>query len=243
MKRHKRMNKFAYIYIYICITLLLTGCGQTPQRTWPDPAVQLSPEQESYAQSNSQYAQREPFFMWYAQLNEEPVDVVFLGDSITQHVEWNEVFPSLRVANRGIGSDTTEGALARLDSVIALSPKIVSCMLGINDISAGRTTEEIADTYAQLLETLHSALPDTKVVVTSVLPVTASHPIDNADVVALNEALREVCDLDYVDFLDVYERFTDEDGNLKAEYAYDSVHPNPTGYTQWLIHLAPELEQ
>lgn len=225
------------------MTLLLMGCGQAPQRTWPDPAAQLSPEKERYAQSNGQYAQQEPFFMWYAQLNEEPVDVVFLGDSITQRVEWNEVFPSLRVANRGIGSDTTEGALARLDSVIALSPKTVSCMLGINDISVGRTTEEIADTYAQLLETLHSALPDTRVVVTSVLPVTGTHPIDNADVAAMNEALREVCDLDYVNFLDVYELFTDEHGNLKTEYAYDSVHPNPAGYTQWLIHLAPELEQ
>ena len=61
--------------------------------------------------------------------------MVFLGDSITQKIEWADFFPGLTVANRGIGYDTTGGALARLDSVIALKPSIVSCMLGINDIA------------------------------------------------------------------------------------------------------------
>ena len=35
-------------------------------------------------------------------------DVVFLGDSITEGGEWNEMFPERRVRNRGIGGDRTD---------------------------------------------------------------------------------------------------------------------------------------
>src|SRR3954451_1058356 len=44
-------------------------------------------------------------------------DVVMLGDSITEGIDWHELFPHVRILNRGIGGDTSAGVLNRLDEV------------------------------------------------------------------------------------------------------------------------------
>ena len=36
-----------------------------------------------------------------------PKDIVFIGNSITNGAEWNELFPRKRVKNRGISGDTS----------------------------------------------------------------------------------------------------------------------------------------
>ena len=60
---------------------------------------------------------------YYMNIYSRPTDVVFVGDSLTERVKWNELFPHLQTKNRGISSDTTEGVLARLDSVVQTEPK------------------------------------------------------------------------------------------------------------------------
>lgn len=201
----------------------------------------LSQEKQEFAAQNDQYLERERLFMWYAAQEHEPIDVVFLGDSITQKFEWSEVFPGLTVVNRGIDSDTTAGALARLDSVTALSPKVVSCLLGINDISSGRSVEDIRETYAEIFDTLRSELPSVHIIVTSVFPVTKNHPIDNESVILLNQALAELCAEKDVLFLDIYDSFVDASGNLSPAYAIDLVHLSIQGYLQWLRVLSPQI--
>ena len=44
--------------------------------------------------------------------------IVFLGDSITDFVNFDEVMPSYHIINRGIAGDTTSGVLRRLGEVI-----------------------------------------------------------------------------------------------------------------------------
>ena len=52
--------------------------------------------------------------------------IVFFGDSITQGwgVDFKKSFDDLKLANRGIGGDTTRGMLLRLqEDVLAVNPK------------------------------------------------------------------------------------------------------------------------
>jgi hypothetical protein len=55
--------------------------------------------------------------MWARQREQDRGAVVFLGDSITQ--DWGDamggVFPSMKIANRGIDGDTTRGVLLRIE--------------------------------------------------------------------------------------------------------------------------------
>ncbi|MCH4237440.1 MAG: hypothetical protein LKF66_05785, partial [Clostridium tyrobutyricum] len=50
-------------------------------------------------------------------LNIKSSDIVFLGDSITNRCEWEEVFNNSSIKNRGIDGDTTDGILNRLNTI------------------------------------------------------------------------------------------------------------------------------
>ncbi|MEP7130917.1 MAG: GDSL-type esterase/lipase family protein, partial [Sphingomicrobium sp.] len=72
--------------------------------------------------------------------SKEPVDIVFIGDSITEgwHDKRPDFFTRGRI-NRGIGGQTTPQMVLRMFSdVVALKPKAVHIMAGTNDI-AGNT--------------------------------------------------------------------------------------------------------
>ena len=65
-----------------------------------------------------------------------PVDIVFIGDSITQMWELEAYFHQyhLMILNRGIGGDRTKSFLHRFYAdAIQLKPKMVMIMVGIND--------------------------------------------------------------------------------------------------------------
>ena len=48
-----------------------------------------------------------------------------IGDSHNEGIDWRELFPDVKILNRGISGDTSEGVLNRLDEVIGRHPKIV----------------------------------------------------------------------------------------------------------------------
>ena len=132
--------------------------------------------------------------------------------------------------------------MSRLDSIVPLNPKVISLMVGINDL-VYYTPEEAALYYAQLLDTLAKELPDTTVVVNSVLPVSTAHSIPNENVQALNMEIEKLCEERDLPFVDLYDAFVGEDGGLKAEYDMDTVHLLPEGYRVWLSHLTPILDK
>lgn len=203
------------------------------ETVWPE-------EKLPFVELNGQYREREALFMRFS---EGPVDLCCLGDSITQKFEWQGALPGLLVANRGIGSDTTEGMLARLDSVAALEPKIVSVMAGINDFSYGRRPEEILETYRALLEELRLRCPGARLIVNSVLPVDAGRPATPEGIRAVNQGLEALCaELDAT-YLDMFQAFADENGYSRKEYTIDGVHLSPDGFSLWLSYLAPALAE
>ena len=62
---------------------------------------------------------------WATQVKNDQQAVVFLGDSITQGMDtlFRGHFEGMKLANRGIGGDTTRGMLIRLEEdVLALNP-------------------------------------------------------------------------------------------------------------------------
>lgn len=216
---------------YGSIEEVLTYQEEIGATVWP-------PEKTPFL-TNPQYWEREALFMAF---QPEDIDIVCLGDSITQKLGWQDVLPCWRVANRGIGSDTTAGMTARIDSVKALDPAVVSLMAGVNDLG-DKSPEETAESYAVLLDTLAQELPDTSIIVTSVLPVATSHPLDNQNVRALNQDLAVLCQERGLRFLDLYEEFAGENGDLSPKYNLDGVHLTPEGYRLWLSHLVPALTE
>ena len=80
------------------------------------------------------------------------VDVIFLGDSITQGWEgkdavpvWNKYYGARKAMNAGIGGDRTQHVLWRLDNgnIAGIKPKLAVIMIGTNNAGSD-TPEDIA---------------------------------------------------------------------------------------------------
>lgn len=168
--------------------------------------------------------------------------IVFLGDSITEGACWSELFDDPTILNRGIGGDTTQGVLNRLDEVIRHQPSKLFLMIGTNDIGFGLETDAIAKNYEAILQTILRDAPETVVLVQSVLPVNlskSSHfPHNNAGVLRLNQRIQDLCHKLNLMYVDLHPHFSDANGNLKSELTNDGLHLLGSGYMLWkeLLH-------
>jgi lysophospholipase L1-like esterase len=164
--------------------------------------------------------------------------VVFMGNSITEG--WAKLFPTLfpgkPYIGRGISGQTTPQMLVRFrQDVIALKPKVVVILAGTNDIAGNTgpsTIEMIEDNLASMTEVAQSN--GIRVVLSSVLPV-YDYPwkpgLEPAPkIMALNEWIKNFAAKRGAVYLDYHSAMQDERHGMKADLAYDGVHPNEAGY-------------
>jgi hypothetical protein len=97
--------------------------------------------------------------------------VAFVGDSLTDWMRWNELFPQVRSRNFGIAGDTTVGLQHRIKQVVAAKPAKVFLQIGTNDVEFGRyTPEQIVANIDDCIVQLQTGLPGAKIFVESLLP-------------------------------------------------------------------------
>ena len=173
--------------------------------------------------------------------------VVFMGNSITEG--WARYFPTMfpgkPYIGRGISGQTTPQMLVRFrQDVVALKPKVVVILAGINDI-AGNTgpssLEMIEDNIASMTEIAKAN--GIRVVLSSVLPAydfpwrPGMEPAPK--VIALNAWLKSYAKRAGAVYLDYHTFMSDVRGGLRPELGSDGVHPNEAGYRI----MAPLAEQ
>ncbi len=168
-----------------------------------------------------------------------PGDIVFVGDSITEGAQWSELFPGVPVRDRGIGGDTTEGVLARIDSHTAASPRAIFLLVGTNDLDSPVALADSSAHYRAILRRIHHDAPRTRVFVQSLLPRQAAY---RERVEAFNGALAGLCREHGATWIDLYPHFLAPDGSLRDEYTDDELHLNGAGYRAWRALLLPHVE-
>lgn len=167
------------------------------------------------------------------------VDVCFAGDSLTARGLWSEFFPDVKVSNRGIGSDTSEGLLNRLDTVVEGAPDVVFIMIGINDVGHKVPQQETVFNVAAICDELHALLPDTTVVLQAVLPARINGTLAEDAVHSLNEGYCLVADeRAWVEFADFHDAFLNADKLNTSLYCEDGVHLTGAGYRTWIEAVA-----
>ncbi len=188
-------------------------------------------ERKKYAEENRDYDILE---LSYMNIHSYPTDVVFVGDSLTFRCPWNELYPELNVKNRGIGSDTINGLLARIDSITATKPKKVFLMVGINDLSdySNCSIEELVENYLKIVNKFKESCPNCRVYVQSCLPVVDNNEF-NKKIEEFNNELKDNAQpLNYT-FVDLYTDFVKLGETLPEIYRGDGVHLNGAGYEKW----------
>jgi lysophospholipase L1-like esterase len=172
----------------------------------------------------------------FAMLPVAPGDTVFLGDSITEAVHWDELFPAVVARNRGIGGDTVGEVLARLDPILRGRPRRVFVMAGTNDLRTGVPLERSARDFEALLERFQQESPDTEVYVQSVLPRTQAYA---PRIRALNERFKQIAKGHGATYLDFFDDFADPRGAIRGEYSNDGLHLLGEGIEVWARLLTP----
>jgi lysophospholipase L1-like esterase len=165
--------------------------------------------------------------------------VVFLGDSITD--AWSghdgEFFAGKPYVNRGISGQTTQQMLLRFrPDVIALKPKVVVILAGINDLAGNTgpsTPEEIEGNLTSMAELAHAN--GIRVVLASILPASRfpwrpELPNPTPTILAMNGWIKDYAAKHGCVYLDYFTAMADSQNGLKDELAEDAVHPNKAGY-------------
>lgn len=179
------------------------------------------------------------------------VDVVFIGDSITQGWEgagkevWKEFYGERNAVNLGIGGDRTQHVLWRLENgnLKGIEPKLAVVMIGTNNANSNKP-EEIADGVERIVELLKAKTPKTKILLLAIFPrgATADDRLRQVNQ-KTNEIISKLGNDDQVHFLDIGPQFLAADGTLSQEIMPDRLHLSEKGYRIWAESIEPKVKE
>jgi lysophospholipase L1-like esterase len=219
--------------------------GQFDPNAGPPPAVNPA-ELAAYNEMQAKQRQNDWGNLCYfradnALLAAQPVPtdrVVFMGDSITQL--WQFATPEMfgpKAVNRGISGQTTPQMLLRFrQDVLALKPRAVHILAGINDIAGntGPTTlEDVENNIASMVELAKAH--GVEVILATPLPTGkftwAPQLSPGPQVVQYADWIRRYAAEQNLVLADYYPLLATPDGAMKPELGPDGVHPNKAGYS------------
>jgi hypothetical protein len=165
-------------------------------------------------------------------------DCVFLGDSITEGLSFHEVLDEKNVL-AGAGK-TAEFSLEDIGELTKRNPKQVFIQLGSDDI-LWRTDDPIAysmKNYAKLIGMIKEKLPQTRITLLSVTPVTeeaVKMEPRYQNIGRYNQAVKELAGKEGASFVDLSPIFS----GGSDFYDADGIHFKPEYYTK-LLELLKE---
>ena len=179
------------------------------------------------------------------------IELLFVGDSITDgwrnagQTLWDQYFAPYKAANFGIGGDTTQGVLWRMQNgeLDTFKAKLIVMMLGTNNINRN-PNEDIVEGDRLIIEEFKKRQPQAKVLLLGIFPRAreATDPY-RASIKDINSKLARLADNKQVFYMDIGEKFLTPEGALTAEIMPDALHPNFRGYRIWAEAIAPRVKE
>ncbi len=233
------MKSLRHAILLTALALIVTPCLVTAEE---HDAIKPVPRQGGWMTRHQSFNKR---------VAEGNVDLVFIGDSITQGWEgggkdvWAKFYGKRNAVNLGIGGDRTQHVIWRLDheNVKNISPKAAVVMIGTNN-SGSNTPEQIAEGVAAIVKQLRTKLPKTQVLLLAVFP-RGPDKNDNRRQVneKTNQIFKQLADGKHVHYLDIGPKFLQDDGTLTREIMPDLLHLSKKGYTIWAESIEPTLKR
>jgi len=171
-------------------------------------------------------------------MQEEPIKVVFLGDSHFAKQPMDAFFPEVQVVNSGINGNTSQHVLDRALEAVPPNTDNVVIGVGINDLLLGGSVEVFATNMESLLRTLQKDRSNAERIVLSIMPT--ADPMYEADINACNSLLRSMCGTYNCEYVDLYEPFV-LGSVIDTALVYDGLHLNEVGTTRWVELIRTSL--
>jgi lysophospholipase L1-like esterase len=173
-----------------------------------------------------------------------PGCIVFVGDSAIRMWKTLETdFPDMHVVNRGFGGSQSVDALFYADRiVIPYKPRLVVFKEGGNDLTAGKSPEEILANFQAFVEKVRTALPDVRIAYQGINPNPArwSQKEKRLKTNAMIKAY--VATGKNLDYIEIWDVFLDAEGKPRPElFIKDQLHNNADGYKIMADAVRPHL--
>lgn len=237
------MNKVRFTFLAIALALLLNPVNGRADNTAVLPA-----------RRDADWIKRHESFL--AEAKRGPVDLVFLGDSITdwwRHAAgkpvWDKYYAPRRALNLGIGSDRTQHVLWRLQhgALSGIKPKVVVLLIGVNNLPAlyvgdpRNTVPEVIEGIGAVVKEIRKQSPRTKILLLGIFPIRQKGDPLREAVKEVNQGIAKFAKGKKVQFLDIGEKFLEPDGSISTAIMPDLVHPSEKGYRIWAEAMEPTL--
>jgi platelet-activating factor acetylhydrolase IB subunit beta/gamma len=194
----------------------------------------------------------------HVQATRGPIDVLLVGDSITQqwgsvldrkplNAAWQKHFGCYPTVNLGMACDKTQNVLWRLDhgGVAGLQPRLVVLLIGNNNMFYPRETGVAAAVQGikACVENLRAKFPEAERVVVTIFPAHAPGHAFYEDIKQTNAALRAMkLERDpKVHVIDPWPEMIEADGTLRRGlFHVDNIHlTQGDGYAFFVTQLQP----
>jgi len=224
--------------------LLVLSMGLVAEAADQHAAVTPVPRQDAgWVQRNQAFNER---------VKQGNVDLVFIGDSITQAWEnngkevWEKYYHHRKAINLGIGGDRTQHVLWRLanGNLEGISPKAAVLMIGTNNANKDdHTAEQIADGITAIVKLLQERRPKTRILILGIFPRGEQPNPEREKNAKASELASKLADGKMVHYMDIGVHFLKPDQTLPKEIMPDFVHLTPRGYEIWAIAIEGKLRE
>jgi lysophospholipase L1-like esterase len=185
-------------------------------------------------------------------VSEGNVDLVFIGDSITQRLDdprlrrlWDWYYGDRHAINLGFSGDTTANVLWRLEhgEIDGIDPKVVVLMIGLNNTGhLHERAPQVEQGINAVVQELETRLPKTHILLLGILPTGRPQLLDVTDGPVNADLARTYAHSDRVTFLNVGSVMMNGDHVDPMLYADRfQVHPSVTGQNRICIAIEPTL--
>ena len=167
------------------------------------------------------------------------VDIVFLGDSLTDGYNVKEFYPEYTVLNRGIGGDTSVWLEERLDvSLYAVQPKVAVMLIGANNM------DTMLENYESILKSFKENAPRTKIVLLSLTSMSGEWGKKNQLAAYNNVQIKMYAEIYGYEYVDLYSALLNlETGEIYDEYTTDGGHLTQKGYEVLTATIRPAIQK
>jgi lysophospholipase L1-like esterase len=192
------------------------------------------------------------------------VDLVFIGDSITQNYEkanppnenfkptWDYFYGDRKAVNLGISGDTTANVLWRLENgeFDGIQPKAAVILIGTNDTNHGGSAEQTSAGIDEIVKLVHAKSPATKILLLGILPSHISDAKSQKDADVNAYLAKRYAASSYVSYLDIGGVFR-KNGQVEDDLFYDPrlstprppLHPDTLGQHRMAAAIEPVLSK
>lgn len=161
--------------------------------------------------------------------------IVFTGSSsIRMWSTLKQLFPEHQIVNTGFGGSQASDLLYHLDAlVLRYAPKQVFIYEGDNDLSAKKRPKDIIATTAKIIQKIHEANAETKIVLIAAKPSISRWKL-RGKYKRLNRKFRKMSDKNtLLHYADVWSPMLNG-RKLKGDlFIADGLHMNQKGYDLW----------